>query len=105
MKYGLQVWDENGKTILDTSFSTVKILKVIKGVNQSSRVRVVNFSHPLLAKNNPFYNIRPLIVTSDMGEGAKFVSVVISGDRATITFDGATNNYDFSDHTVTIGVY
>ncbi|PNK59478.1 hypothetical protein [Psychrobacter sp. FDAARGOS_221] len=100
---GLQVWDEKGKKVLDTSFTTFKILKEVQGINQSEITRTVSFTHPLLAEQTPFYMIKPLMVLSSVGVS---VNVQFESTKCTVTFTALNYRYrDFSKTKVIIGVY
>lgn len=86
MAQGLQIFDADGNTTLDTNTSTVKIIAKVQGVINTT------FTDPLLLNSTPFYIITPYY----------------KGDDApiNITFNGNTCSVDLqSTHVVYIGVY
>lgn len=100
MSQGLQVWDENGKTVLDTSTDTVKILGVYKGnVNTSIK-------NPLFKTERFFYVVSPAVRYPDTRKGGQLViDVRLTGDTCYIKNIMGYEGGEPAASTIFIGVY
>lgn len=91
MSQGLQIWDANGGSVLDTTTGTVKILGKF-GYNPNP----VTITHPLLATEDTFFMIFPPFPKLS----APTLKVVFSGSSATVY-----NTIESAKKTIYVGVY
>ena len=91
MKQGLQIWDENSNSVLDTNEDTIKILRAYSGVTNET------FTHPLIETEIPFYFVLP-----KKRYGHDFVSVSFSGSSCTVINNQSSN--ESVNYVVYIGV-
>lgn len=91
MAQGLQVWDEIGVPVLDSSTQTTTIVKVLDVAANSS----LSYTDPVFSANNFFYAIAPFGRWTNV-----YVKVVQSGNTITVTTTNLTGTAK-----VVLGVY
>ena len=98
MAQGLQVFDENGKEIFNSSTRAFKVLDQFNLVPNTTKV----VTHPLIAEQEVVYFVTPPV----MG-GYDFITASKNGSSYTITVNkDAKNDYQLTTtFKITVGVY
>ena len=95
---GLQVWDDNGIEVFNSSNRTLKVIRTLPMVASTNTV----FYSDLFLQEEPTYLITPLIT----GDFQYDVQVSFDGNQCTVNIGDLANNYDYFDNSIIIiGVY